>query len=447
LNPFLARSVSYAKQNWKGIWLAICAAVLIFLYGLAVGRFEVFPYAAIETLVSGSREWLQSPWHNAGIRPEKFLRKPRGPGRGVVINDPAAYPGQTFMTGFFGKGTGMRLVDREGRTLHEWHVSFSAIWPDTSHVTLPPRHDWETHIHGAVLYPNGDVIFNFSYVGLARIDRCSRVLWKLPLQTHHSVLMANDGSLWVPSRRLRTAAVAKFPGLEPPFMEELVLEISPQGKVLREISILDVIYGSRYEGLLSASGSHAARPTIPADGDFTHLNDIEVLEAEMAPAFPQFQAGDLLLSLRNLNLILVVDRQTERIKWAMTGPFVRQHDPDFLPSGRVSVFDNRRDERDGRDLGGARILEVDPQTHRSVTVYGEREKEFFYTETQGDHQRLPNGNILITESEYGHVFEVDAAGKVVWSFVNRWDDESVAEVERATRYPEGYLALKKERCT
>jgi hypothetical protein len=440
--------IRFLKRHWVSIWLTMCAAVLIFLYGLVVGRYEIFPYGPLQALVTGSREWLQSPWHNAGIRPEKFLRKARHPGRGVVVHHDAAYPGQTFMTGFFGEGLGMRLVALDGKTLHEWRVSFAAIWPDASHVEVPPRTDWETHLHGAVLYPNGDVVFNFQYGGLARIDRCSRVLWKLPLQTHHSIVMASDGSLWIPSRRLRTAAVPKFPGIPPPFMEEYILQVSPEGKVLREISILDIIYGSHYEGVLSASGSHAARPTVPSDGDFTHINDIEVLEPDLAPAFPQFQAGDLLLSLRNLNLILVVDPQAQRIRWAMTGPWVRQHDPDFLPNGRISVFDNRRDQHGGRALGGSRILEVDPNTRQSVTVYGEAEREFFYTETQGDHQRLPNGNILITESEYGQAFEVTAAGKVVWSFINRWDDEHAAEVERATRYPDSYLAIpNEEACT
>jgi hypothetical protein len=438
--------MAYLKQHWVRIWLTICAAVVIFLYGILVARLEMFPYGALQALVDGSREWLRSPFHNAGIRPEKFLRTARGPGRGVTLNDPAAYPGQTFMTGFFGDGLGMRLIDMSGKTLHEWRVSFTEIWPDSSHVEVPPRGDWETHIHGAVLYPNGDVIFNFQYAGLARIDRCSRVVWKLPLQTHHSIVMASDGTLWIPSRRLHKAAVKKFPSLAPPFMEEYVLQVSPEGKVLQEISILDVIYGSRYEGVLFASGSHAARPTIPSDGDFTHLNDVEVLEADLAPAFPQFRAGDLLLSLRNLDLLLVVDPQAQRVKWAMTGPFVRQHDPDFLPDGRISVFDNRRDDGHGRGLGGSRILEVDPRTRQSVTVYGSRDHEFFYTETLGDHQRLPNGNILITESEYGHAFEIDPARKVVWSFTNRWDDDHAAEVERATRYPENYLASNEESC-
>jgi hypothetical protein len=68
---------------------------------------------------------------------------------------------------------------------------------------------------------------------------------------------------------------------------------------------------------------------------------VEVLREAVAPAFPMFRAGDVLLSLRNLDTLVVADGRTWRIKWAMTGPFLGQHDPDFLPNGHLMVFDNR----------------------------------------------------------------------------------------------------------
>jgi hypothetical protein len=167
----------------------------------------------------------------------------------------------------------------------------------------------------------------------------------------------------------------------------------------------------------------------------------------MAPAFPLFEAGDLLVSLRNMNLLLVLSPKSERIKWSLTGPYLRQHDPDFLPTGRLSIFDNRRDGGNGEIFGGSRILELDPVTTKIVTVYGEGDDKQFYTEKMGEHQRLPNGNILITESEAGHAFEVTADGEVVWSFINSWDDDSVAVIGRATRYSEHYMAsMEQEAC-
>ena len=174
------------------------------------------------------------------------------------------------------------------------------------------------------------------------------------------------------------------------------------------------------------------------DRDFIHLNDVEVLSTDLAAAFPQFDAGDILISLRNLNLLLVIDPTTERIKWSMTGPFLRQHDPDFLSNGHISVFDNRRDDSSGDSLGGSRILEINPLTGAVSTVFSGSAGLPFYTETMGDHQRLENGNTLITESESGHAFEISPEGEIVWSYVNRWGERSAAMIGRATRYPKYY---------
>ena len=320
------------------------------------------------------------------------------------------------------------------------------IWPDESPIPRKPP-DWDTQIHGAVLYPNGDVVFNFQYGGLVRIDRCARPLWKLPRQTHHSIFRDTAGNLWVPSRTLREHPVRKYQDVPAPFQEEYILEVSPDGRVLREISVLDVIFKSKYEGVLFASGAHDVVLQKPLDHDFTHLNDIEVLTPELAPAFPMFEAGDLLISLRNLDTILVLSPTSGRIKWSRTGPYLRQHDPDFLPSGRISVFDNRRVDEVGT-VGASRIVEIDPASSSVVTTFGEGKGPPFYTETMGDHQPLPNGDTLITESSAGHAFEVTPDGEVVWSYINRWDDQHVALIERATRYPEHYMpAMQQETCT
>jgi hypothetical protein len=337
----------------------------------------------------------------------------------------------------------MRLIAADSRVLHQWRVSIEEIWPRS--IPSPGRrsHDWETLVHGAVLLPNGDAVFNFENSGIVRVDWCSRVRWKLPERTHHSIFVAPDGNLWVPSRRLRTKRASEFPHVPAPFQEDTVLEISPDGKVLREISILGAIFRSGYQGVLFATGAHGPGAQVPLDHDFTHLNDVEILPPAIAADFPLFSAGDILVSLRNVDLLLVVDPETERIKWSFTGPFLRQHDPDFMPGGRISVFDNHRDNTNGRILGGSRIVSVDPASGRVSTVYGGTKDAFFYTERMGNDQYLPNGNILITESEAGRVFEVTPDGSVVWSFVNRWGKDAVAVVTSAMRYPETFVSGEK----
>lgn len=444
---FMGRFIAYMKENWLRIYFLLSVCLVAFAYGVAVGLFRIFPYDMLQSVAAAGVDWIRYPKHNARLAPKKFLEPVRSEAEGVVEHAKGkAYPGKTFIDGFFGESLGMKFIDMDGGVIHEWQVSFDEIWSEAPHLEEKP-HDWDTQIHGALLYPNGDVVFNFQYGGLVRIDKCSRVRWKLPHQTHHSIFQDMEGNLWVPGRKLRETPEDKFPKVPAPFQEEYILKVSAEGEVLREISILDVIFGSKYEGVLFANGAHDTQIEVPLDHDFTHLNDIEVLAPQVAPAFPLFKGGDLLVSLRNVNLLLVLSPESGQIKWSMTGPYLRQHDPDFLPTGRISVFDNRRDGGDGKIFGGSRILDLDPITGQVVTIYGGRDGEQFFAETMGDHQRLPNGNILITESGAGHAFEVTTEGEVVWSFVNRWDNDSVALIGGATRYPEHYMSsMKQEDC-
>src|SRR5215213_8196601 len=371
------------RPDWPRFYFAISMGIVLFACGLAVGVLKVFPYPQLEALGGAGKVLLKYPLHALRIKPQQFLaplpQVPQVPAEARAL----AYAGTTLMTGFFGEDPGVWLVDMQGKTVREWHVPFNTVWPEARHLKKRPA-DWGADVMGALLYPNGDVVFNYQYRGLVRVDKCSRVLWRLPEQTHHAVHLDVNGHLWVPSRTLHEAASKEFPNIPAPFYEEFVLEVSGDGKILRKISILEAIYRARYEGVLFANGEHESRVSVPLDHDFTHLNDVDVLTPQLAAAFPRFAAGDVLVSLRNMDLLLVIDPTTLRIKWSQTGPFLRQHDPDFLPNGRISVFDNRSGGSEPAAFGTSRIIETDPNTGRSVTTYGDRPNERFYTEKMGD---------------------------------------------------------------
>ena len=48
-------------------------------------------------------------------------------------------------------------------------------------------------IHGAFLYPNGDILVNMVGAGTVKLDRCSNVLWTVDRPTHHHVEPLPDG--------------------------------------------------------------------------------------------------------------------------------------------------------------------------------------------------------------------------------------------------------------
>ena len=425
------------KANWHKLYFVLAAAIIVFFYGVVAATYDVFPHRMLIDAKKAAADWTRNYMHYLRLRPDKFIHPARQQGSGVTVYVPnEAYEGVTFVTSMWEKSNGMQLLDMKGSVLYRWRVSLNEIWPTS---VLPNRqkqlNDWDSEIQRAHLYANGDVVLTFEYEGLAKIDRCSRVLWRVPFATHHSIYEDAQGNLWVPGRKILRQPEKRLPLLVPPVAEEYILKISPDGKILEEISMLDVFYQSGQEALLFANG---LPETMNGFWDITHMNDVKILEESFASKFPLFKAGDIMVSMRDLNLIVVIDRSTKKIKWSMTGPYIKQHDPHFLPNGRISVYDNRADLADGKILGGSRILSIDPITRSVQTVYQGDARNSFSSNMQGEHQYLPNGNILITEPYAGRVFEVKPSGEVVWSYINRYDEDEVYRVAGAERYPTSY---------
>lgn len=430
------------KISWMKLYFVGSLLFFAFLYGLVVGRYEIFPYKYIEEAKDAGFDLYKNWKDYTGVKPEKMLQPARHKGNGVVLSKPEEMqPGVTFITSMWDDTIGMNLLDEDGSVIHEWRVSFNKIWQEAPHLEKRIT-DWDSDVHGAHLYENGDVVFNYNQYGTVRIDKCSNVIWKLARTTHHSIYIDDDGNLWIPDYRDLAEASDRFPHMKPPIREELLLKVSPEGKILEEISILDVFYKSDQVALLMANGLNKA--LIEDAEDITHINDIDILSSSIANRFPMFEAGDIMVSMRSLNLVVVIDRKSLTIKWSQIGPFLRQHDPDFEPDGTISIFDNRTDYAKGELFGGSKILKVDPATHTTSVLYESMPDNAFYTEIAGKHHILENGNILIAEYDAGHAFEVTPDRKLVWSYINRYDDAEVYRVSEAVRLPLSYRTFTQE---
>lgn len=440
----------FSKLPWLKIYFFAALASLVFLTGLLAGMFRLAPVLWFEQGMKALQDWQQYAGHYAELKPQKFLHKLRKEfnGQPTVWHEAGlAQEGVTLVSSLWDGQNGMNLYDIKGDVLHEWRVSFNNIWADTPDWPPHAIGDWDVDIHGMHLYPDGSVVFNFEYNGLVKIDRCSRVLWKLAAETHHSVEADEAGNLWVPARKKHERKNLDFPVLKAGVEEDLILQISPEGKILRTIPVLESLLKSDLAGIVFIARAADISEQLT---DVGHLNSVDVLSKAMASAFPQFKAGDILISLRNLNLVAVMDPVTEKIKWWNTSSFIQQHDADFLPNGRIGLFDNRGEAENpnGSVYRASRILEIDPASQVVKTLYASNEKNSLFTAIRGNQQFLPNGNILITEWVAGRVFEVTPQGKIVWQFIHRYSDEEVVQVSQAIRYDASYgdFARSAETC-
>ena len=170
----------------------------------------------------------------------------------------------------------------------------------------------------------------------------------------------------------------------------------------------------------------------------------------MAHAKPDQDAEldeDGIVVQKHRSMVLVVDPATLRLKWQQSGPWLGQHDPDFLESGKILVYNNNYDgTEDGAIFGNGNIMEIDPGTRAVTYRYGADRGQAFYAESSGKHQELPGGNVLVTEAKSGRVFEFDRSGRTVWEFINRYDEQDAALITEATRYPENYFTVTDWAC-
>ena len=425
----------YGEIALSGIGLV----ALIFLVGMVVGAGGMFPWPLINAAIDSATDLRENAPHYLGIR-SRFDEPTARNGAGLTVNDPsAAFQGYTFFTGYRHDSPNRYdayLLDMNGKIVHRWDTDLRRIWPHATHINTE-RLVGNVEIHGAFLYPNGDILVNLVGAGTVKLDRCSNVLWTVDRPTHHQVEPLADGGAIILSKIQQTQERADRPfiGVGPSgfYDDDTLLVVGPNGEVRHEESVIDILFRSGWESVLFSQPRGGRRVR---DEDPIHINDVEVLKPELAAAFPMFAAGDLLLSLRQTNTLMVVDPQTWKAKWVMMGPFLGQHDPDFLPNGHIMVYDNRITGKKPV-FGNSRLLEIDPTTKNVVWEFHGTPEQQFYGESRGKQQLLPNGNILIVDAHHGRLFEIAPAlgGKTVWEWINASDPGFAGMVADAQRVP------------
>jgi hypothetical protein len=315
------------------------------------------------------------------------------------------------------------LRDLEGEVLHRWRFTFDAAWPERE--VAPYQDYWRR----ALPLPNGDLLAIWDGLGLVKLDRDSKLLWKSDVPAHHALELLPSGEIVVLTREAH--AIPRI-AAGPLFLEDYVSVLGPGGEERARISLLEALeQGEGFAALLESLRVHPRT-------DLLHANSIQVLGGEFADRAPWLRRGNVLTSFREPHMLAVLDPQAARIVKAWTGDFRFQHDPRVLPSGTLLLFDN------GTAQTGSRIVERDLVTDEEIWSYRAEPPLSFFSEFCGTAQRLPNGNTLVTESTRGRAFELTRDGEIVWEWHSPHrageDDEFVASLLEVMRLPETFGA-------
>ncbi len=355
----------------------------------------------------------------------------------MVYSSPEQARGYRVLYGIFDYDDSLPagiLLDENNQVVHRWVVDRDEMQKlldqknaedgGSRHLISPNKELSQ----GLEVLPDGSIVLveGKRGNGMHKISYCSELTWSALGSFHHSVTRnPDDGTLWSLNQG-----------------QTLVQVDAVTGEKLTVITIDEITRANPYISIFTP------RRVIRTGVDLIdtwHENDVEALPLTLASAFPMFEAGDLLVSNRSTNLVYVIDPDDLKIKWWHSGTMRRQHDPDWMSDGMISVYDNNIRETakaehpyDGDVERFSNIVRIDPATNRSWIEYN-GQNDNVYSIIRGSHQILPNGNTLITSPIQGRVIEINSQGETVFEFVNVYDENDALIITEAVWVPMNYF--------
>jgi hypothetical protein len=106
--------LSFLRWNLDKFLFAVGACVLLFGYGVAVGKMRLFPHDVIESTVEAGHDWRKNWQHHLGLR-SRWLQPTVRTSR-LPVHEPAqAWAGHTFVTQYRDGAFGADLLDMNDR--------------------------------------------------------------------------------------------------------------------------------------------------------------------------------------------------------------------------------------------------------------------------------------------------------------------------------------------
>lgn len=253
-----------------------------------------------------------------------------------------------------------------------------------------------------ILTNDGGVIFSSGEGLLVKLDQNSDIEWHIERHFHHSIEHGLQQNQYI-SQIIVTDPVRLPNGNEvQPLRNDGYVVFSDDGEILEERSVAQILIDNGYIGLLFGTSW---------ESDRLHLNDAEYIN--YTDNF--VRQGDLMLSIRHLSTVLLYRPSQNKVVWLKTGPFLNQHDIDYLGDGKFSIFGN-----DNVFFGDKRLV----YESSAVYVY-DMERDVVMRETDltnadiainsaGRLQVLSNGNYFIDDTKRALLLSPE--GKVLLSY-------------------------------
>lgn len=266
--------------------------------------------------------------------------------------------------------------------------------------------------------PNGNLLFNTSQSNIIEINLAGQIVDQWSAEQvgvdyfHHEVEQLPNGNLVTMAPELRTINGYGDSGdITYDVVGDIIVEFAPDGQLVHQHSLFDILdplrwgvggfFGGYWNSRFDDEAPNGTR-------DWTHGNAVKYDPRD----------DTFIVSLRHQDWIIKIDRQTGALIWRMGAEgdfellsgewFYHQHDPMILENGNILLFDNGN-LRPGLSSGEfySRAVEfqfdatnADPAAGTRGTaqqVWEFTEGESFYSSFVSGVDKLPNGNVLVSD--------------------------------------------------
>ena len=332
------------------------------------------------------------------------------------------------------------LFNANNKAVHKWARAFDDIWASHASVKKSIRRYWRN----AFLLPDGHLLAIVDGLGVVELDENSKIVWKRLNGAHHGLAVLPNGEIVVICRRKRSAPQLLV-GQD--LFDDVLERLNRRGELLEAVSLLDSFENTKgvaswlelRKKFRSIERCSRSKRISSMKADPFHANSIVYVDNGAFIEKTGVSKGSFLISIRNLDSLVVLNTSTHKIEWIATGPFYEQHSAQIQEDGNILLYNNY-----GLNCR-SEIQRIDPKNKEVVWRFGGGARQDFFSGGCGAVQSLGSNRFIVTVTEEWRAFEVDEYEKMVWHF-----DAPCGDVSKGYRtkylftmrhYPETYLKV------
>ena len=264
-----------------------------------------------------------------------------------------------------------------------------------------------------VLMKDGGIIFHpGAGAPLIKLSACSEMEWINYNFFHHSIEKINEDRIMA----TLTTKINKDNDIGK-FIKDDGYSIidTKNGNILKEESVTNILIENDYEYLILGR---------PWGNNILHINDSQPILVND----DYVNQGDIAFSSRHLSTVFLYRPKEKKIVWLKSGPWIAQHDIDYLGEGVFSIYGNNnylnmpgykinRDNPNAKNR--TKLYYFDSKNNQVTTPFEKPMNAMQFNKSSNGVQRVIDKNKLFLDIDHS-LYLMDKE-EIIWKFIKHVD--------------------------